>query len=78
MTQMHITSERIEKKEKALIGSANAGQRLGRHRVDWLILGNAQRVLVANQGLRMQFERLAHELCNSVFVSIYQKKKKKR
>ena len=58
-----------QKRQRRLSGSisgAHTGQRLGRHRVDWLILGNTQRVFVANQGLGMQFERLAHQLCDSV------------
>lgn len=60
-----ITTNRRRKKEIGSISGANTGQCLCRHRVDWLVLGNAQRVFVAHQGLCVQFERLAHQLCNS-------------
>ena len=49
-----------------LIRSADAGERLGRHRVDRLVLGNAQGILVADQGLGVQLERLAHQLGDSI------------
>lgn len=49
-----------------LVCGPHAGQRLGRHRVDGLVLGHPQRVFVAHQCLRVQFERLAHKLGNSV------------
>ena len=39
-----------------LISRADAGERLRRHRVDGLVLGNAQGILIANQGLGMQLE----------------------
>lgn len=39
-----------------LVGGANARKRLGRHRMDRLILCNAQRIFVADQSLGVQFE----------------------
>lgn len=41
---------------KGLVGSANTSKRLGGHRVDRLVLCNAQRIFVADQGLGVQFE----------------------
>lgn len=40
----------------ALVRGANAGKRLRRHWVNRLVLGNAQRIFVADQGLGMKFE----------------------
>lgn len=54
------------KESEELVGGANASKRLGRHRVDRLILCNAQRILVADQGLGVQFEGLAHQLGDSM------------
>jgi hypothetical protein len=48
-----------------LVGSPDTGKCLGWHWVDGLILGNAQRVFIADQGLSMKFERFAHELGDS-------------
>lgn len=40
----------------ALVRGANAGKRLRRHWVNRLVLGDAQRIFVADQGLGMKFE----------------------
>lgn len=44
------------KESEELVGGTNACKRLGRHRVDRLVLCNAQRIFVADQGLGVQFE----------------------
>lgn len=50
------------------VGRTDAGKRFRWHRVDWLVLGHPQRILIAHQSLRVQFERLAHQFSNSAFV----------
>lgn len=52
--------ERRKKKskrvEKCLIGGADAGERLGRHRVNRLILCHTQRIFIADKSLGVQLE----------------------
>lgn len=63
--------KRRQRVEKFLVGSADAGKRLGGHRVNRLVLCDAQGILIADKRLRVQLERLAHQLGNTVqMVSI--------
>lgn len=52
--------------EKGLIGGADAGERLSWHRMNRLILCDAQRIFIADKSLGVQLERLAHQLGNSI------------
>ena len=48
--------EEKERVEKILVGSADAGKRLCGHRVNGLVLGDAQRIFIADKSLRVQLE----------------------
>lgn len=56
----------MSKTEKRfLIRGANAGERLGRHRMNGLVFANAEGIFVTDKGLRVQLEGFTHQLGNS-------------
>lgn len=57
---------KIKRYSKRLVCGAHAGKALGRHGMQWLVFGDLQRILVANQSLCVELEGFAHELGESV------------
>jgi hypothetical protein len=56
----------VKESVEKLVRGADAGERLGGHRVDRLVLCDTQRILVADQSLGVELERLAHQFGDSI------------
>lgn len=68
MIEKEWKEENAKSGEVFLVGSADASKRLGGHRVNRLVLCDAQRILIADKRLRVQLERLAHQLGNTAQI----------
>jgi hypothetical protein len=55
----------INQTGQSLIGGADARKAFGGHRMQGLIFGDAERIFIAHQSLRVKLERLPHKLGDS-------------